>query len=202
MGDGAGLRRACGPHDAGQVRPNHFLQRFYFVTISYDFFINFYLPQISVFIQSHSPGAGKSPLPSKEVEETAPTPRRRSWCATSLSRLPYLLMPSTLAKFIFFTFQCQILTNCFQGPEAAEDNKDKDNKLSQLRQLLEKQLKSPSGGPTMSVGGGAFKRTQLVKQVQLLTNWSPNLHLNFWQPATSGGGHQWLKSGAHPHQLL
>ena len=44
-----------------------------------------------------------------------------------------------------------------QPADGGKDADNKDQKLSQLRQLLEKQLKSP----TLSVGGGAFKRTSV-----------------------------------------
>ena len=44
-----------------------------------------------------------------------------------------------------------------EQPSDSKDIDNKDQKLSQLRQLLEKQLKSP----TQSGGGGAFKRTSL-----------------------------------------
>merc|ERR1719167_1933018 len=76
-----------------------------------------------------------------------------------------------------------------EQPSDSKDIDNKDQKLSQLRQLLEKQLKSPT--QNVCGGGGAFKRTSLQLPLKqevatsgsnleptLTTSSAPNLNTN------------------------
>ena len=56
-----------------------------------------------------------------------------------------------------------------EQPSDSKDIDNNDQKLSQLRQLLEKQLKSPT--QNVCGGGGAFKRTSLQLPLKQW-NWS------------------------------